>query len=118
MTFRISPGNSACISHFDHCLFRLIGIALLSVIFTRTQGLGGGGEYVQGEARVQGEREGEYWGRERTGGGGNSEGGVFYSQIMKNITIPYFLTVIQITAISQRNGKNSKKQSLIVVQAP
>lgn len=30
---------------------------------------------------------------------------------MKDIPIPHFLTVIQITAISQRNGRNSKKQN-------
>jgi len=61
----------------------------------------GRGEYR--EKYVQG--EGEYREIVRTGGGSIGERD-FLSQIMRDIPIPHFLTVIQITATSQRNGKN------------
>ena len=70
MTFRISPGNSACISHFDHCLFRLIGIALLFVIFTRTQGLGGGESTYRERQEYRGRGRGSTGGENAQGEGG------------------------------------------------
>ena len=119
------------IIHFEYFLWKLVGLALLPSPFAR----GGKGSNRRGKStnrrtkenrrktlqgeRLQGERlEGEnnrggkdYRGRDNKGKRLQEErlqgemitgGGALF---MKNIPVPYFVNVIQITTISQRNRK-------------